>query len=275
MDVYCCFSFITQQKCQVSSHVWIWKVFLLATVGCIVHRGGCWHGFVLWAAADWRDRLPFEAQEVQWVRQAVISQRDSLDFLCVCTFPNLLLSLCGKLTHFFLCLCPFLPHCFTASERHRFPVRTTPSIIFLCSESRSHRLHWPCRRHTHNQSSTPCRTPPCLDLWAPSPPRRPGLEVQGLCGAPEVPNLSPGRRQSWCGRREAEATLSWGSGQAGRSAPAPDWKREEAAGRGRGGAAAADQTGGSRAELREPHAPGVAGGRTVPRRSEEQGRQWR
>lgn len=41
------------------------------SVGCIVHWvkgdgwGGDWHGFVMWAAADWRDRLPFDAQEVQ------------------------------------------------------------------------------------------------------------------------------------------------------------------------------------------------------------------
>ncbi len=34
-------------------------------LGCIVLRGGCWHGFVMWAATDQRDRLPFDAQEVQ------------------------------------------------------------------------------------------------------------------------------------------------------------------------------------------------------------------
>lgn len=56
MDVNCCFSFITQQKCQVS-----WMHCALCEGG----GGEDWHGFVMWAAADWRDRLPFDAQEVQ------------------------------------------------------------------------------------------------------------------------------------------------------------------------------------------------------------------
>lgn len=84
MDFYCCFSLITHQNCQVS-----------VSLECIVHRGLCWHGFVMWAATDYW---------VQWVRQAVISQRDSLHFVRVCILPDLLLSLCGKLTPFCLSL---------------------------------------------------------------------------------------------------------------------------------------------------------------------------
>lgn len=186
-------------------------------------------------------------------------------------------------TSFFICL--FLPLCYIASKWYRLSVRTPPLfIVLLCAESRRHRIHWPCWRHPHNQSTCPGRKPPS-QFWqvpTPSPSRRPGLEVPG---PPEVPKLTPERGRSWSGRREKEAALSWGSGQAGCSAPAPDWKREEwGGGRGGGGGAAAVQREGrgGRAELREPHASGEAGaeglsegGRTLPWQPEEQGHRWR
>lgn len=54
MDFYCCFSLITHQNCQVC-----------VSLECIVHRGLCWHGFVMRAATDQQNSVPFEAHEVQ------------------------------------------------------------------------------------------------------------------------------------------------------------------------------------------------------------------
>ena len=65
MDVYCCFSFITHQQCLVSSLTEVMNLESMYFGHSIVSEGVCWHGFVMWAAIDWRDRLPFDAQEVQ------------------------------------------------------------------------------------------------------------------------------------------------------------------------------------------------------------------
>lgn len=141
MAFYCCFSFITQQKFQVSSLVCVfWPQWDALWAG-----GGVAGLAVMWAAADRTDRLPFDAQEVQ----AVITRL--------------------KLTYFCLCLCPLLPPGLTASEQHRFPFRTRPQLCFEC---RRHRLHRLRRGHTHNQSSASHRAP------RPVSARQPGLEVR-------------------------------------------------------------------------------------------------
>lgn len=103
-----------------------------------------------------------------------------LSIVCVCTLPEPFLSLCSKLTHFFVCL-----H-YTASKRHRLSVWTPPIfLVFLCTQSRRDGVQWPRRRHPHIHCSL--RGAHLSQLWqvsTPSPTRRPSRGVPGILRSP-------------------------------------------------------------------------------------------
>lgn len=103
-----------------------------------------------------------------------------LSIVCVCTLPEPFLSLCSKLTHFFVCL-----H-YTASKRHRLSVWTPPIFLaFLCTQSRRDGVQWPRRRHPHIHCNL--RGAHLSQLWqvsTPSPTRRPSRGVPGILRSP-------------------------------------------------------------------------------------------